>query len=159
MKNYENLLITGGTGSFGSTFLKKILPDPNIKRIVCLSRDEFKQDLLEKELHHSKYFKKVRFFLGDIRDLDRLNFAFRNIDLVVHAAALKQVPKAEYDPEEFIKTNIDGSVNVTKASINNKIKKCILLSTAKAVNPVNLYGATKLCAERLLCFKQYYQKK
>ena len=159
MVKYANILVTGGTGSFGSTFIKKVMNFPQVKRVVCLSRDEYKQEIFNNDMKSNRNINKLRFFLGDVRDQDRLNFAFRNIDLVIHAAALKQVPKAEYDPEEFIKTNIQGSLNVTKASINNKIKKCILISTDKAVNPVNHYGATKLCAERLFVSSNNITKK
>ena len=151
MKNLNNLniLITGGTGSFGKGFIdfvikKKIL----FKKIIVLSRDEYKQEVLEKTIP-SKLKKKFRFFLGDIRDKSRLISAFNTADLVIHAAALKQVPKAEYDPFEFVQTNILGSQNVINAALETGVKKVIALSTDKASSPANLYGATKLCSDKL----------
>ncbi len=149
MFNNKSLLITGGTGSFGKYFLKHILTHyPKIKKIVILSRDELKQFELENSIDKEK-INKLRFFIGDIRDRDRLKSAFNGIDYVVHAAALKQVPKAEYNPDEYIKTNIIGSQNVIDAAIENKVKTVIALSTDKAAAPINLYGATKLCADKL----------
>ena len=149
MFNNKSLLITGGTGSFGKYFLKHILTHyPKIKKIVILSRDELKQFELENSIDKEK-INKLRIFIGDIRDRDRLKSAFNGIDYVVHAAALKQVPKAEYNPDEYIKTNIIGSQNVIDAAIENKVKTVIALSTDKAAAPINLYGATKLCADKL----------
>ena len=149
MFNNKSLLITGGTGSFGKYFLKHILTHyPKIKKIVILSRDELKQYELENSIDKEK-INKLTFFIGDIRDRDRLKSAFNGIDYVVHAAALKQVPKAEYNPNEYIKTNIIGSQNVIDAAIENKVKTVIALSTDKAAAPINLYGATKLCADKL----------
>ena len=149
MFNNKSLLITGGTGSFGKYFFKHILTHyPKIKKIVILSRDELKQFELENSIDKEKK-NKLRFFIGDIRDRDRLKSAFNGIDYVVHAAALKQVPKAEYNPNEYIKTNIIGSQNVIDAAIENKVKTVIALSTDKAAAPINLYGATKLCADKL----------
>ena len=149
MFNNRSLLITGGTGSFGKAFLTYVLKKyPKIKRIVIFSRDELKQYELEKNID-KKDIKKLRFFIGDIRDRNRLSSAFMNIDYIVHAAALKQVPKAEYNPNEYIKTNILGSQNVIDAAIECKVKKVIALSTDKAAAPVNLYGATKLCSDKL----------
>ena len=145
----KSILITGGTGSFGKSFIRYILNNKiNFKKIIILSRDELKQFNLKNEIP-PKYLNKFRFFLGDIRDKDRLLTAFENIDLVIHAAALKQVPTAEYNPMEFIKTNVIGTSNVIEACIKNHIKKAILLSTDKASSPINLYGATKLCADKL----------
>ncbi len=138
------VLITGGTGSFGKACVKYLLKQ-KLKKIIVLSRDELKQDEMRKRLDSNI----IRYLLGDIRDLERLKFAFKNVDYVIHAAALKQVPAAEYNPDEFIKTNINGSNNIITAAIDCDVKKVLALSTDKAVNPINLYGATKLCAEKL----------
>ena len=155
LKN-RSLLITGATGSFGRAFLDHLLTrNVNFKRIVIFSRDELKQHELQK-IYSTERYPFLRFFLGDIRDLQRLNYAFKGIDYVVHAAALKQVPAAEYNPFEFIKTNIIGSQNIIEAAIYNNVKKIIALSTDKAVSPVNLYGATKLCAEKLFFSAQSF---
>ncbi len=149
MFNNKSILITGGTGSFGQYFLSVLLKKyKKIKKIVIFSRDELKQFELENRIDQ-KFLKKIRFFVGDVRDKDRLITAFNNIDYVIHAAALKQVPKAEYNPNEYIKTNIQGSQNVIDAAIKNSVKKVIALSTDKAAAPINLYGATKLCADKL----------
>jgi nucleoside-diphosphate-sugar epimerase len=149
MLNNKSILITGGTGSFGAAFLEYCLSSyKNIKRIVVFSRDELKQYNLSKRFSKEK-FPCLRYFIGDVRDQQRLNRALEGIDYVVHAAALKQVPIAEYNPFEVIKTNIVGSQNLIEASLNNDVKKVIALSTDKAVAPINLYGATKLCAEKL----------
>ena len=148
LKN-KSILITGGTGSFGKNFLQFLLKRyTDLKKIVIFSRDELKQFELENQIP-SKYKKKIRFLIGDIRDKERLITAFKEIDFVIHAAALKQVPKAEYNPNEYIKTNILGSQNVIDASIKNSVKKVIALSTDKAAAPINLYGATKLCSDKL----------
>lgn len=152
MFNNKNLLITGGTGSFGKVFVTKLLTNYNLKKIVIFSRDEFKQHqqrIYYKSVFSQKKFSKLRFFLGDVRDKDRLLFASKDIDLLVHAAALKQVPTAETDPLEYIKTNVIGAQNIIETSIQNKIKKIIALSTDKAASPINLYGATKLCSDKL----------
>ena len=141
----KSILITGGTGSFGKKFIETILKEQDLKRIVVYSRDEFKQDEMQKKFTSSK----LRFFIGDVRDYERLDFAMRGIDYVIHAAALKQVVAAEYNPTECLKTNVMGAENVIKASINNNVRKVIALSTDKAVNPVNLYGATKLASDKL----------
>lgn len=146
MFNNKNILITGGTGSFGNSFVSYLLKNFKCNKIIIFSRDELKQH--DMRLKFSK-FKNLRFLIGDIRDLDRLKFAFKNVDYIVHAAALKHVPIAEYNPLEFIKTNIIGSSNIISAAIDNQVKKVIALSTDKAVNPINLYGATKLCAEKI----------
>ena len=137
-------MITGGTGSFGQE-CTKILLKHNVKKVIIFSRDELKQF----EMHNKFNSKKLRFFLGDVRDLERLELATKQVDIIIHAAALKQVPAAEYNPMECIKTNIYGAENVINASIKNKVKKIIALSTDKAANPVNLYGATKLCSDKL----------
>lgn len=144
-----NILITGGTGSFGKAFLKYLLKNyPKVNKIVIFSRDELKQYELNESLSDIEK-KKVRFFIGDIRDKERLKLAFEEIDIIVHAAALKQVPAAEYNPIEFIKTNVLGAQNIIEAAIERKVKKVIALSTDKAAAPVNLYGATKLCSDKL----------
>ncbi len=146
MKKNQNILITGGTGSFGKKFLDMTLKKHNPKKIVIFSRDEMKQWELSKKYSNDK---RVRFFLGDVRDKERLNRALDGINYVVHAAALKIVPSAEYDPFETVKTNIIGAMNLIDNCINRKIKKVVALSTDKAVNPVNLYGSTKLAADKL----------
>jgi UDP-N-acetylglucosamine 4,6-dehydratase len=141
----ETILITGGTGSFGKSFSEFLLENFNLKKLIVFSRDELKQFHMQEELRD----ERVRFFIGDVRDLQRLERAFDGVDVVVHAAALKQVPTSEYNPFEAVKTNILGSQNVIDAAINKKVKKVLLISTDKAVQPVNLYGSTKLCAEKL----------
>ena len=147
MKN--SYLITGGTGSFGTAFIKKLLSSKiKIERLVIFSRDELKQSIMQEKYPKNKY-PYIRFFLGDIRDLDRLSFATRNIENIIHAAALKQVPAAEYNPFEAVKTNIIGAQNLILASINNNVRKIVALSTDKACAPINLYGATKLCSDKL----------
>lgn len=146
MFNKKNILITGGTGSFGNAFVSYLLKNHHCNKVVIFSRDELKQHDMKIKFNG---FKNLRFLIGDIRDLERLKFAFRDVDYVVHAAALKHVPIAEYNPLEFIKTNIMGSSNIVTAALDNQVKKVIALSTDKAVNPINLYGATKLCAEKI----------
>lgn len=153
---YKSLLVTGGTGTFGNAFIKKILDDyPEFERIVILSRDEYKQFTMS----HKPEFKnndRLRFFIGDVRDRDRLYRAFEGIDVVVHAAALKQVPSCEYNPFEAVKTNILGAQNVIDAAIDRNVKRVIALSTDKACAPVNLYGATKLCSDKLFIAGNVY---
>jgi UDP-N-acetylglucosamine 4,6-dehydratase len=145
----RSLLITGGTGSFGKALLKNLInSNLKLRRIIIFSRDELKQFELQK-LYSEKRYPFLRFFLGDVRDLRRLQYAFKDVDYVVHAAALKQVPAAEYNPFEFIKTNILGAQNIIEATLSNNVKKVIALSTDKAVSPLNLYGATKLCSDKL----------
>ena len=145
----SKILITGGTGSFGKAFLYSLLKKyPNISRIVIFSRDELKQWELQQKFPITKY-PQLRYLLGDIRDRERLKSALEKIDIVIHAAALKQVNTAEYNPIEFIKTNILGSENIVQACIESNVKRIIALSTDKAAAPINLYGATKLCAEKL----------
>lgn len=139
------VLITGGTGSFGSTFVSTILRDHDPAAVRIYSRDELKQYDLERKLDDDR----VRYFLGDVRELERLRRAMRGVDVVIHAAALKQVPACEYNPFEAVQTNIIGAENVVSAAIDNDVPKTIAISTDKAVNPVNLYGATKLCAEKI----------
>ena len=145
----KSILITGGTGSFGQLFVREILKNHSeIKKIVVFSRDELKQFEMAQKFPENKY-NKIRYFLGDLRDKDRIYRALDNIDIVIHAAALKQVPKAEYDPFEYIKTNVIGAQNLIEACIDKKVSNVIALSTDKAVTPINLYGATKLCSEKL----------
>tara|TARA_Y100000589_G_scaffold93277_1_gene88160 strand:+ start:1824 stop:2852 length:1029 start_codon:yes stop_codon:yes gene_type:complete len=149
LNNETRLLITGGTGTFGRSFIKIVLDlYPQISRLVILSRDELKQWELQQEFPDQKY-PQVRFMLGDIRDKDRLRRAFQGIDTVVHAAALKQVPAAEYNPMEFVKTNVIGAENIIQAALDTEVMNIIALSTDKAASPINLYGATKLCSDKL----------
>ena len=148
LKN-KTILITGGTGSFGKAFLKELLKSHNIlKKIIIFSRDELKQSELN-EKYSVKRFKKLRYFLGDLRDKDRIYRALDGVDIVVHAAALKQVPTAEYNPFEYVKTNILGAQNLIEACLDKNVKNVISLSTDKAVSPINLYGATKLCSDKI----------
>ena len=146
LKN-KTILITGGTGSFGNKFVDKVIKDYSVKKVIIYSRDELKQYEMSQRL--SEYSQKLRFFIGDVRDLERLKLAMKGVDIVIHAAALKQVPAAEYNPMECIKTNINGANNVIEAAMTNSIQKVIALSTDKAANPINLYGATKLCSDKL----------
>ncbi len=149
IKEYKTILITGATGSFGKEFLKKILLTyKNFERIVIYSRDELKQWDLRQKYPEAKY-PQLRFFLGDVRDKERLKRALENIEVIVHAAALKQVPAAEYNPIEFINTNVIGADNIIQASLDSGVKKVVALSTDKASGPINLYGATKLCSDKL----------
>ena len=141
----KSILITGGTGSFGRCFTEYLIKNKiKFKKLIIYSRDELKQYEMQKMIHH----KNLRFFIGDIRDYDRIELALRDVDIVIHAAALKQVPAAEYNPFEYIKTNILGTQNIIRASIEKKVKNVIFLSTDKACSPLNLYGATKLAAEK-----------
>ena len=154
--NNSSILVTGGTGSFGNKFLELVIKKKlKVRRLVILSRDELKQFEMEKKFPLKKY-PFLRFFIGDIRDLDRLKRAFHGIDYVIHAAALKQVPAAEYNPTEFIETNIFGAKNLIEVCSQNKIKKVIALSTDKASSPINLYGATKLCSDKLFVAANNY---
>jgi len=154
MLNNKSILITGATGSFGKSFIQTILKKyPKIKKLILFSRDELKQFELQRSLDPNK-ISCLRYFLGDIRDKDRLMLAFRDIDIVIHAAALKQVPASEYNPFEFIKTNIIGAQNILEAALFNNVKKIIALSTDKASSPINLYGATKLCSDKLFLAAQ-----
>ncbi|MGB5918369.1 UDP-N-acetylglucosamine 4,6-dehydratase (inverting) [Arcobacter sp.] len=145
MFNDKNILITGGTGSFGKKFTKMILEKYKPNKIIIFSRDELKQYEMSQDYNN----KCMRYFIGDVRDASRLKKAMNDVDYVIHAAALKHVPIAEYNPMECIKTNIDGAQNVIDAAIDNRVKKVIALSTDKAANPVNLYGATKLVSDKL----------
>ena len=141
----KTILITGGTGSFGQKFVEVIQSSFSPKKLIVFSRDELKQSEMQQKFTQSS----MRFFIGDVRDQARLDEACRDVDLIVHAAAMKQVPASEYNPTECIKTNIDGAQNVIKAALNNSVSSVIALSTDKAANPVNLYGATKLASDKL----------
>lgn len=149
MLNSKSILITGGTGSFGKAFVRTVLQRyPDIKRLVVFSRDELKQFEMAQEFSDTKY-KGIRYFIGDIRDEARLRRALEGIDIVVHAAALKQVPAAEYNPFECIKTNVLGAQNLIEACLDSHVQRVVALSTDKAAAPINLYGATKLCSDKL----------
>lgn len=149
MLNNKSILVTGGTGSFGRTFIETVLKRyPEIKRLVVFSRDELKQYEMSQHLSTERY-PILRYFLGDVRDVERLRRALEDIDIVIHAAAIKQVPAAEYNPFECIKTNILGAQNVIEASLDAGVNKVVALSTDKAAGPINLYGATKLCSDKL----------
>ena len=154
MLDNKTILITGGTGSFGKCFTKYALTHYNPKKIIIYSRDEFKQYLMQNEF--KEYESKMRYFIGDVRDKDRLKRAFEGVDYVIHAAALKQVPACEYNPNEAIKTNINGAQNVIDAALDSNVKKVVALSTDKAVNPVNLYGGTKLVSDKLFVAANAY---
>lgn len=145
MFDNKNILITGGTGSFGKRFIKTVLSRYRPRKVIVYSRDELKQFEMQQEFDAPA----MRYFIGDVRDAERLRQAMRQVDYVVHAAALKQVPAAEYNPMECIKTNIHGAENVIRAAIDNEVEKVIALSTDKAANPINLYGATKLVSDKL----------
>ena len=148
MLNNKNILITGGTGSFGKKCTEIILKRYKPKRLIIFSRDELKQFEMAQQFPDSKY-DCIRYFIGDVRDKERMYRAFNNVDYVIHAAAIKQVPAAEYNPFEAVKTNILGAQNVINVAIDQGVKKVIALSTDKAANPINLYGATKLCSDKL----------
>lgn len=145
MLNGKSILITGGTGSFGKRFVQKVLTEYNPARLIVYSRDELKQYEMSQVFND----KRMRYFIGDVRDLARLNSAMAGVDICIHAAALKHVPIAEYNPTECIKTNINGASNVIEACLQNDVSHIIALSTDKAANPINLYGATKLCSDKL----------
>ena len=157
--NDKSILVTGATGSFGKAFIKFLTKKyKKIKRLVIFSRDELKQSEMEK-VYDKKKYPFIRFFIGDVRDQKRLSRALNKIDIVIHSAALKQVPVAEYNPIEFIKTNILGAQNLIEACLNNNVSKVIALSTDKACAPVNLYGATKLCSDKLFVAANNYSGK
>lgn len=157
MLNNKVILITGGTGSFGKQFTRRILSEYKPKKIIIYSRDEFKQYMMRKEFE--KYNEKLRYFIGDVRDKSRLRRALQGVDVIIHAAALKHVPIAEYNPLEAIKTNIHGAENVIDAALDCGVKKVVALSTDKAVNPINLYGATKLVSDKLFVSANAYSGK
>ena len=149
MFNDKSILVTGGTGSFGKAFVREVLRKyPKVKRLIIFSRDELKQYEMAQDFSPANY-KCLRYFLGDVRDFNRVKLALDGVDYVVHAAALKQVPAAEYNPFEFIKTNILGAENIVQACLGSSVKKVVALSTDKAAAPINLYGATKLCSDKL----------
>lgn len=150
MLNNKTILVTGGTGSFGKKFIKTVFEKyPDVRKIVVYSRDEFKQFMMSNMPEFKPYLDKLRFFIGDVRDKERMMRAFDGVDIVVHAAALKQVPACEYNPFEAIKTNVHGAQNVIDCAIDKGVKKVVALSTDKACAPINLYGATKLCSDKL----------
>lgn len=153
--NDKTILITGGTGSFGKKFVELVLRQYRPKKLIVFSRDELKQHDMRRDFPDGGD-SPMRYFIGDVRDRDRLYRAFNGVDIVVHAAALKQVPACEYNPFEAVQTNILGARNVIDAAIDRGVKKAIALSTDKAVNPVNLYGATKLCAEKMFIHANHY---
>ena len=154
MLNNKTILVTGGTGSFGKCFTRYVLTHYQPKKIIIYSRDEFKQWLMADEFR--EYEDKLRFFIGDVRDLNRLKRACEGVDYIIHAAALKQVPACEYNPNEAIKTNINGAMNVIDAALDSGVRRVVALSTDKAVNPVNLYGGTKLVSDKLFVAANAY---
>lgn len=157
MLNQKSILITGGTGSFGNAFTEYVLENYDIRKLIIYSRDEFKQFQMANKF--PKHKGKLRFFIGDVRDKDRLYRAFDGVDYVVHAAALKQVPACEYNPIEAIRTNINGAMNIIDAALDCEVKKVVALSTDKAVNPINLYGGTKLVSDKLFVSANAYAGK
>ena len=156
MLNNKTILITGGTGSFGKKCLQMIFQRYNPKKVIIYSRDEFKQYNMKVEFSNKVDIDRVRFFIGDVRDKERLMRAFHGVDYVIHAAAMKQVPTCEYNPMEAIKTNIHGAQNVIDAALDRGVKKVVALSTDKAVNPINLYGGTKLVSDKLFIAANAY---
>ena len=152
----KTVLVTGGTGSFGHSFTRYILEHEQPKKIILYSRDEYKQFLMSQEDVYAKHKSRVRFFIGDVRDESRLTRAMEGVDYVIHAAALKQVPACEYNPTEAIRTNVTGAENVINAALNCGVRRVVALSTDKAVNPVNLYGATKMVSDKLFIAANAY---
>ena len=158
MLNNKTILVTGGTGSFGRAFTDYVLTNYDVKKIIIYSRDEFKQWMMENDFR-AKYpdkIRKLRFFIGDVRDRDRFRRACQGVDYIVHAAALKQVPACEYNPNEAINTNINGAMNVIEGALDSSVSKVVALSTDKAVNPVNLYGGTKFVSDKLFVAANAY---
>src|SRR5258706_1641606 len=141
----KTVLVTGGTGSFGTQFIRTVLADHEPRKVIVFSRDELKQYEMAQQIKDHR----IRFFLGDVRDVERLKRACQDVDVIVHAAALKHVPAAEYNPFECIKTNVLGAQNVIEAALSTNVTRVVALSTDKAANPINLYGATKLCSDKL----------
>lgn len=156
MLDGKNILVTGGTGSFGKKFLEMIFAKYKPNKVIVYSRDEFKQSVMRSEYSDKVDMSRVRFFIGDVRDKERLYRAFEGVDYVIHAAAMKQVPTCEYNPFEAIKTNIHGAQNVIDAALDRGVKKVVALSTDKAVNPINLYGGTKLVSDKLFAAANAY---
>lgn len=156
MLNNKTILVTGGTGSFGRKFLKMVFEKYSPKKIIIYSRDEFKQSVMKIEFKDLVDMDRVRFFIGDVRDRERLKRALKGVDYVIHAAAMKQVPTCEYNPLEAVKTNISGAQNVIDACLDCHVKKAVALSTDKAVNPINLYGGTKLVSDKLFIAANAY---
>jgi len=156
MLNNQSILITGGTGSFGKRFVQTTLERFQPKKLIIYSRDELKQFEMQQVFPDDR-FKSVRYFIGDVRDLPRLRTAMEGLDILIHAAALKQVPTAEYNPFEAVKTNVIGGQNVIDAALSVGVKKVIALSTDKAAAPINLYGATKLCSDKLFVAANNYR--
>lgn len=156
MLNGKTILVTGGTGSFGHQFVSYVLDHYEPKKIIIYSRDEYKQFLMQNEFKKHPKYKILRFFIGDVRDKDRLYRAFDGVDFVIHAAALKQVPSCEYNPMEAVKTNINGAMNIVDAALDCGVKRVVALSTDKAVNPINLYGGTKLVSDKLFIAANAY---
>lgn len=154
MLNGKTILITGGTGSFGNAFTRYVLEHFEPKKIIIYSRDEYKQFIMKNKF--KEHSEKLRFFIGDVRDRERLYRAFEGVDYVVHAAALKQVPACEYNPMEAVRTNIDGAMNIVNAALDCNVKRVVALSTDKAVNPINLYGGTKLVSDKLFIAANAY---
>ncbi len=154
MLNNKTILVTGGTGSFGHHFVDYVLAHYKPKKIIIYSRDEFKQFNMQND--YKEYSHILRFFIGDVRDEARLHRAMKGVDYVIHAAALKQVPACEYNPNEAIKTNINGAMNVINACLDANVEKVVALSTDKSVNPINLYGGTKLVSDKLFCAANAY---
>lgn len=154
MFNDKTILVTGGTGSFGKKFMTMLFESYNPKKVIVYSRDEYKQFIVGQKF--KKYNDRIRYFIGDVRDKERLYRAFDGVDYVIHAAALKQVPACEYNPFEAVKTNINGAQNIVDAAIDCGVKKVVALSTDKAVNPINLYGATKLASDKLFIAANAY---
>lgn len=150
----KSILITGGTGTLGNALIKEFLSNQSPKKIIIYSRDEYKQDQMKKNISDPK--DKVRYFIGDVRDEERLQMACRGVDIIIHAAALKQVPAIEYNPIEAVKTNIQGTKNVISSALENKVSKVLFISTDKACAPINLYGATKMVAEKLIIQANHY---
>lgn len=157
MLSGKTILVTGGTGSFGKKFLEMLFQRFEPQKVIIYSRDEFKQSVMKTEFQDKVDMSRVRFFIGDVRDKDRLYRAFKGVDYVVHAAAMKQVPTCEYNPFEAIKTNIHGAQNVIDAALDRGVKKVVALSTDKAVNPINLYGGTKLVSDKLFIAANAYK--
>ncbi len=154
MLNNKTILVTGGTGSFGHHFVNYVLERYNPKKIIIYSRDEYKQFVMDND--YKKYRDVLRYFIGDVRDEERLKRAMKGVDYVIHAAALKQVPACEYNPNEAIKTNVNGAMNVINAALDLGVQKVVALSTDKAVNPINLYGGTKLVSDKLFTAANAY---